>query len=720
MNISLFISRFLYRIRYQLVFGSIIVTLLVAYFTQFLPKTYTADTTIYTGIVSSTTLTGEDTPSFQVVNNTYDNLINLLTSKTSLEKVSLKLFAMNMIHGDPLKDNTYITAKNYKKLSRLVPDEVKSLIDKTSEDKTYDNLIKYKQTSADNFLYKLLNWNNQHYSYNTLKKAKIRRISNSDIVEISYQSDDPGIAVNTVKLLNDELLNSYNELRYRATNDAIAYFEEQVQKYRDILRKQEVSLSDYNIQNNIINYQEQTKATAISFSEFENRYEAIQRELESSERLLKELEKQMETRTKLFYSNKEFLEKLDNISSINGKITEIETFSPEQSQREDSPLNTYKEKLKDAENNIVNISNNMNTYKYSKEGVAIENMVDQWLDALIRNTKAKAEIKVLNERIKTYQKQYSTFSPIGTEIKSREREINVTERTYLEMVHALNLAYLRKKNIQLTTAGLDTITEAAFPLYPNASKRMLLIIAAFLGSLIFIIGYNLLIELLDRTLRDSERAQRLTGLKVFGAFTGRGQLRFRGYTKAWGRSSAAYACNKLNHYLKHGSTTYINVLSVEKGEGKSLVSKYLSEYWTRIGLKVKIIKAGEDFKINSSYLMANNFSDIISDESTHYDIILIEHPAAQSNSPSTTLLQKADVNLLIANARRVWKKSDEEIVEHLKNIVGTTPLFLYLNNASRETVEDFTGELPPYHSQHSLALRMMHMGITSKKNAVKE
>ena len=289
MNISLFISRFIYRIRYQLLFGSLIVTLLVAYFTQFLSKTYTVDTTIYTGIVSSTSLTGDETPNFQVVNNTYDNLINLIKSKSTLENVSLHLFTMNMIHGSLEEDNMYITAKNFKKLQSMVPEEIKALINKESEEKTIENLKNYKQYSPQNFLYILLNGNNPHYSYAALNKVQIKRIGNSDILELSYQSDDPGITTNTVKLLSEELLNSYNELRYRATNDAIAYFEAQVKKYREILKGQEVSLSNYNIQNNIINYQEQTKATAISFTDFENRYEAIQRELESSSKLLNDL-----------------------------------------------------------------------------------------------------------------------------------------------------------------------------------------------------------------------------------------------------------------------------------------------------------------------------------------------------------------------------------------------------------------------------------------------
>ena len=377
--------------------------------------------------------------------------------------------------------------------------------------------------------------------------------------------------------------------------------------------------------------------------------------------------------------------------------------------------------LKNTEKEIADISNNINVYQYSKEGIAINNMVDQWLNALIQNTKAKAEIKVLDKRRKDYQTIYSTFSPVGTEIKSREREINVTEQTYLEMVHALNLAYLRKRNIQLTTAGLDTITEPAFPLFPNGGKRLLFIIAAFLGSIIFILGYNLLIELLDRTLRDADRTQRLTGIKVLGAFSGRGQLRFRGYSKAWHRISAAYACNKLNCFLKAHETTYINLLSIEKGEGKSFVGKYMIEEWENLGLKVKYLKAGEDFPTDdATFLLASNFSDIYSTETTQKsDIVLIEYPAIQYNCLPPILLNKAAINLLIANAQRVWKKSDEELLFHLKDIIKEAPIVIYLNNANRYAVEDFTGELPPYSSQHSLATQMMHMGLTAKKAPVK-
>ena len=145
------------------------------------------------------------------------------------------------------------------------------------------------------------------------------------------------------------------------------------------------------------------------------------------------------------------------------------------------------------------------------------------------------------------------------------------------------------------------------------------------------------------------------------------------------------------------------------------------EEWENLGLKVKHLKAGEDFPTDDAkYLLANKFSDIYpSEPNEKNDIVLIEYPAIQYNCLPPILLNKAAINLLITNAQRVWKKSDEELLFHLKDIIKEAPIVLYLNNANRYAVEDFTGELPPYSSQHSLATQMIHMGLTSRKASIK-
>lgn len=718
MNIPLYIVRFLHRIRYQMIFGCLIVTALVAYFSQFIQKKYTVTTSIYTGIASTSGLEEDNKLSFFELNSTFDNLINLTKAKGTLEKVSIRLFALNMINGDLEKDNLYITAKKYKELRNIVPKEVLSLIDKTSLNKTIENLNKYKKEEPGNFLFGLFNWSHPNYSYNALKAVSVKRISNSDLIEISFQSTDPGIAMNTVKLITDELIQSYDGIRYKSANDVVQYYEKELKVLRSKLDQMENSLTEYNIDNKVINYTEQTKAIAIAYTSYEDRYEAALREYESSSRLIAQLEKQMDTRSKLFKTNTDFINALDRISTINGKITEIESFNSDDAQNSNSDLQRYKKNMDETEKEIEKLSNNINEYKYSKEGVAIETMVNQWLTEIIRNTKAKAELDVLDKRRKDFADQYKTYSPIGTQINRKEREIRITEESYLEVLHGLNLAKLKQKNIQLTSATLNVITPATFPLISDGSKRGILIIAAFIGSLIFIIGCNLIIELLDRTLRDAERTKRLTNTPVLGAFTGNMQLRFRGYRKTCNRISANYACNKLNDKLVPGKTLVINLLSLESKEGKTFIANYLKEEWEEQGLTVKYLIAGIDFPLDTSYLLAQGFDNYLLEENKP-NILLIEYPAILTHNIPSTLISQASFNIVVANACRVWKNSDDVSLNNLKERSGSVPLYIYLNNATREAVEDFTGLLPPYSSMRTLSSRILYLGLTTRNTAVK-
>mgnify|MGYP000522593695 FL=1 len=715
MDITLYISRFIYRIRHQLVFGTLIITALVAYFSQFLEKKYTVTTSIYTGITSNTGLDDETRPDWQAVNNTYDNLVNLTKSRGTLENVSLKLLALNLMHGDPEIDNLYITANNYKKLIASVPEEILLLVDTTSLDKTVNLFKEYKYSDSRNYLHELFNGSSAFYSYNALSSIIIRRQGNSDLIEIAYTSTDPGITWNTVKLVSEELKYSYNNLRYQTANDIVKYYEEELKKLRVQLNKQENELTDYNVKNSVINYIEQTKAIAHSFADFENRYEETRRNYESSSSIIKNLEQYMDIRTKLVKSNEEFINTLAEVSRISGKITEIETFTSDEMLSKDQELVKYREELRDAEKKIGLITNNINSYKESKEGLAIEGLVQEWLNQTLIQAKAQADLKVLNERKNDFADQYKNYSPIGTRINQQEREIHVTEQSYLEVLHALNMAKMKQKNLQL---GFGYVTRYA-PLFSDKGKRFLLVVAAFIGSIIFIIGLNLVIELLDRTLRDAERARRLTGMNILGAFTGRNsQLKYRGFVKTCNRISAAYACNRLTPYIKKGDTLCINILSLEEKEGKTFISRYFQESWEELGFNVKYLRVGQDIPIDASLFMAEHIDKHIQLESRP-DILIVEYPSIQQYGVPSHLLGSSQVNLLVANACRVWKNSDTELVKYLRDITEGTALYLYLNNATREAVEDFTGQLPPQTSMRSFANRMMYMGLTATNTAVK-
>ncbi len=307
-------------------------------------------------------------------------------------------------------------------------------------------------------------------------------------------------------------------------------------------------------------------------------------------------------------------------------------------------------------------------------------------------------------------------------MKRKERAVGIAEDTYRQQLHGLSEAHLRLQNIKMTTANLQVIAPPDFPLEDNGRKRMFYIIVAFVSSLVFISAYFLIIELLDRTLRDAERSHRLTGLPVIAAFNGISNLKFRGFLKACNRRAAAYSCRQLNKYLAVGRPTVINLLSMEEREGKSFLAKYFIDYWRTENLNVRLVKAGVEFETDTqTYVQARQLSDfwqLNSAEQTP-DIILVEYPAASVATLPLAVIKQADFNLLIANAARLWGKDDDVRLKSMREVLGDTPMALYLNNADRDVVESFTGELPPRTLLHSFFTRLAQLGLTSKRAAVK-
>lgn len=721
MDIAKFISQFLYRIRYWLLWGTLLVTALVIYFTQFLPFSYTVESSLYAGVTNATSIDGSSV-NFAVINSTFDNLISIAKSRGTHKKVSLRLLANVYTYGEEWSDNRYIQAKHYRQLIQQTPPEVLALVDRKSASKTLANLTSYNKEESTNFIYSIFNRPVPFYSARALGGIEVKRAGVSDILNIDYTSADPGITQQTVEILIDELIKEYEILRFQATNDVIAYFEEQVRLAKIKLNEEEDDLMRYCVQERVINYGEETEALSMTRYEVDDRLEKAMREYEGAAALVRMLEEKMDIRAQIIRSNTNLLDELDKVSKLNQNIMELEIFTSDDARVNDQDLNQKKKTLQQAEDKISHISDNLNEYSFSKEGVGIDAMVAEWLAALVGEARASAELKVLKDRQQEIFDQYSHMSPVGTQVTRKQRAIGIAEDNYRNQIRGLADANLRLKNIEMNTSNLQVISKPEFPLTDNGRKRLVYIIMAFVGSIVFIIAYFLLIELLDRTLRDAERSKRLTGLPVLAAFNGVSNLKFRGFLKACNRMAAAYCCRQLNNHLQTGRPTIINLLSMESGEGKSYLSKFFADYWETEGLRVRIVVADHDFESNNSqYVQATQLSDFWrkNDAEQEPNIILVEYPPINNATVPVAALQNSDVNLLVANACRLWRTSDSNTIAPIKEALGDTPLYLYLNNADREVVESFTGELPPQTPLHTFMSRLSQLGLTSKKNAVR-
>lgn len=718
------IFRFLYRIRWWLLIEPLLVALVVIIGTRNMERFFPVDMTIYTGIVSGYAVeTGEtNMQNSTVVDNTIDNIINIILSKETLREVCLHLYARHMIYGDPDKDNEYISAANYRHLQLITPEEVKKLIDKSSEEKTVENLKGYEVASPRNFVYGLFNWNHPHYAYGALSKIRVVRQGNSDMLRVYYSANDPGVAYQTLLLLNEHYTKEYKTLQFGSTSNAIRYFEEELARVAAELRESEDSLTNYNVRNRVINYDEQTKQVAALDMEYDLRYQEILLNYNSANASIRHLETQLDENVQHLKGNAEFLAKLNRVSDLSTRVAEMEAFYTDSvsSVYTQQRLNSYKQQLEQAENELVDFSQSLSNRKYTREGYPTSNFVTQWLEELLKLEKSKAEIEVMESHKRELNEQYSHFSPIGSTIKRQERNIDFIERNYLSILASLNAARLRLKSLEMNSASLKLITPPVFPLNAEPTKRKMIVMAAYAGTLIFLLGFFLLSDLLDRTLRDRIRAEYLTGAKVLGALPGKGKLRQRKYVKTYREKAARYIANAIQDYFRPGDLSpVVNVVSTEAGTGKSFLIDLLSDYWAGQGIGVQVVRYGKDFDPASpEFLFAGSIRELAGiNMGSGQTVMLVEHAPLEMYFIPKPILQEASVNLTVALADREWVVSDKQLFTRLQEQSGTTPVLICLNRADKEVVESYTGMLPPHTFWKRLFFRYTQLGFAPSRSS---
>lgn len=718
MEYILYLFRFIYRIRWWLIIAPLCVAFMVYSAYQGAHGNYTVQTTVYTGVESGYGIEGQRTTGNPI--NAMANLINIMSSESTLRRVSFRLFARNMINGDLEKDNNIITAGSYREIYNRAKNhrDLMALIDKTSEDKTVENLYKYEKQDPDNFVYGLFHYFHPHYSYNALKNIRIEREGQSDLLQISYSCGDPGVAYNTLEILLKEFVSEYRELRYGETDKVIDYFEEQLRRSGHDLRVAEDSLMEYNIDKKIINYSSETDNIAGLNSTYELQQQTVMIAYNSSKALMDELETRMGDNLKMLKNNKDFLSKLDEASNLSGKVTEIESFSANNSEdiSASQNLKNYKERLSKATGNLYNIADTFTAHKYSKEGVDQRSILSLWLEQLLIHEKAKADLAVIQESQEANGEKYAYYAPIGSTLKRKERDINFKESNYMNFLTNYNSALMRKKNLEMTATTIKVLNPPSLPLSPESIGRKKLVMLSYASSMMLIVAFFLLLEVMDRTLRDKIRAERLIGSRISSGFPGKANLQYRSYNRVCDTIASRQLSTVILPFFKQkkkDNYPYImGIISMEPQEGKSYISEQLRVYWERIGLRVKILNWENDFSVYSrEYTLAQSLEDIYTPTGEE-DILIIEYPNLKKFAIPEALLHAGNINTLVVRGNRAWKETDKNIFNELKELSGKTPLRICLNKISRNEVEGFTGMLPPYSRWRKLEYRFSHLGLT--------
>lgn len=721
MDLFRYIVRFLYKIRWYLIILPLIALIVAWFLTRNMDRVYDTNTTIYTGMITGYNIEGGVGTAGGQSQTNITNLMLLITTDATIHEVSLRLFARCMMYGNPNKDNNYISSEHFRQLNNSVPADVKALINHNSENATYANLKAYERPSQDNYLFGLLNYHPYFGINNITARLKVLQLQRSDIIDIGYSANDAGIAYNTLDILNEVFARQYAQLRYGETNNVIKFFEREVARLYRILTNAEDDLIRYNVEKRIINYGEQTKQLTVLDATQQTSDNTLLMNETSTRALMDYLERQLGDRAKIIKANKDFTNQITDISRIQSRISNLRLMNSEgngsgvESQME---LAKAERMLQDATNNVRGLVKDIEAGTYSTEtGVKAGDMISRWLEQvlLLEETKAKKGAQdIMRQKL---DKQILYYAPIGATIGRKDRHISFIEGNYMEMLKALNAARLRQRNLQMTTATLRVLNPPMFPMNAQPTNRLMILLGAFLLTFVLTAMYFFIIEMLDRTLRDRMRSERITKIPVMGCFPKESTLRYRRFNKTIADMAMRQLSKALLPHFKEGQQNVLNLISTDAANGKSYLAQELENYWISIGLQVRRLTYDEDFLAEDSrFIMAKDIKDICPDILPN-EIAIIEYPNLDDHSIPSALLNMGTVNLMVTRANRTWKDVDQKALKELESqLEDKSTLFMYLTEAQRYAVEEFVGQLPPYTKFNNFVYRISQMGLTAVEN----
>ncbi|MCH8553964.1 MAG: hypothetical protein LAT76_02330 [Schleiferiaceae bacterium] len=681
---------------------------LVYYLTGKTPKVYESSAVVYTGVASGKSFDiggGGVRYDFNKSNNAFDNLILTVRSRQTLEIVGLKLLAQ---HLSLEEENGLIIAQGNKLevVEQFDPETFKELVVRGDEKKTYELLTAYYNSRPSSVVHYLLA---EHPFYAPMKisgKLKASRKFTSDMLELVYESTDPGVCKNTLSLLVETFMERHQKMRGRENESAVRYFQEQLEKAYQKLQESEARLKTFISQNGILNFYEQGKNLDNYRNDVEKDEQQTRMTIAGAESTLKKLEEEIAKAT----ARSEIVDSLYQLRQesvkIRGQIMAGNLYGVADQEREER----LRLKLESNNEKIKQFVSGLYRNDFSIEGIPLSEILQEWLHVFLERERQLSTLTVARETREFIERRVDYFAPLGAELKKLEREVTVHENQYLSILHGLNQANLQKQSSEMAE-NMEVVDDPYFPRNPQGSKRLILVAGSFFAGVMLILALIVLKLLLDNTVRTVDRAEKYSGLKCIGYYGEQEQIQ----QKKLEIPAVNLMCTRqLVSQLKvlsdvnkpYSDSNIITICSSKENEGKTHIARQIAEYMQELYGDVLLVshKDSEEaasleylcqhYEIKHDFLELEDISALTHGDkpANAFSYIILVLPPYELASLPFKLMQRAAELVYVIDSTRIWTKSDSKLMDLLLNMKSVNT-WVVLNKMHSIDLEDVMGDI---------------------------
>ena len=680
----------------------------VFYLTRNTKKEYVSNTQVYTGIASGYGITsGEnDRVDYFAVNNAFDNLMATIKSRETIEEVGMRLLAKHLLIEKPAYKD--LSSENFEHLKELLPEKLrKQFLVKGSEELTFFRIESYKRGTEKNEIIELLSAPGSIYSVEVItSNMSALRKQSSDMIEISFKSNDPAVCQQTLQTIVNVVISRYKGIEGTETSNVVKYFEEQLNQAALRLRKSEDKLRDYSSQNKIINYYEQAKFVAESRENVSTDRQKQEEALEASKASLRKIEQKIDIKKNILEINERLSKLREQLTDITYKIANAELYNEDV-----HLLDEYKKEADRIKKQIKDEVDKQYKWNNTPEGLPRANLLNEWLSSYLAVEENEAKLSVIMKRLNSFDDLYKELAPVGSNLKRIEREVDINEKEYLSILHGLNMARLRQQSLQMSN-NLSITDYPFLPLKPQPSKRGMMIIMAFMATFVLTLSVVIGKSFLGKTVQTPARAEKFTGLKFLSAFPTFESVDTRINSAQLKQAILSHLNSNLTVYTKDsfetsGQPPVISISSIKADEGKSfcgkLIATKLSERYKRV-LYVSLFGADtsngnfEQFNYKKEDLIFHG-KDVyewltnMGVETSSYDLIFVELENLSKFSITDRIVKGIAFHIFLLSAERVWSEADSRALGLFTKLVSVPPMVI-LNHVEIDRLEAIVGELP--------------------------
>ena len=325
-----------------------------------------------------------------------------------------------------------------------------------------------------------------------LKKLKVTRPPNTYLLLISYRSPQPRLAADVANAVAHSYVEHTYNIRFQSSASLSNFMEKQLEELKAKMERSSAALVQFERELNVINPEEKTSILTARLLQLNTEYTNAQ-----TDRVRKESA---------------------------WKSVESGTLEAAQVSTQGENLKTLSAKLDEASQKFADVKTHYgpNHPEYRKAAVQVEEIQRQ-IQQSSKNAAQRVAVEyhesvnresMLEKTVAETKAEFDRLNARSFEYQNLKRGADADKSLYEELVRIIKVAGINAGFQNSSIRIADPARAAIRPVFPNMTLNVLL---AFLFSTLLSVGFAVLTDLLDNSLRDPEQVHTLFQTDVLGS-----------------------------------------------------------------------------------------------------------------------------------------------------------------------------------------------------------